>query len=342
MIRQRNISRGHSAYALFSPTKRREFFYQSRSHIIPQDHFAEEIARLRRLMVTLAPDVVFLNGFSVFVWMLFAAASAEGIPTVMQHAGIFSKEVLMYADRFSSSARRAFLAMERQTILSATEHIFLNKTSQAAFIASVGTVSPQHTHIIPLPYETALIDTAPAGQRRTGAALRIGCVARWDRIKNHQALLRLAKTAHDMKLPWLFETVTSIPHTTYRMQMKRSYQRYITVHPPMKRAALKQFYQSMDLMVLPSHFDVSPTVVLEAALAGIPTLITPEVGWADTYRNHKLDTYIMDFSDSVAVVQRIQALQKKRAPLSFQRFLLKNHAPERVFGAYVRLFRSIC
>ena len=341
-MRRRKMAPGYSLYTLFSPAKHYKSLYRSRSRIIPKEYFSDEITRLRYLIVAQAPDVVFINGFSTYAWLLLTAASAEGIPIVMQHAGILSIEVEMYADHFSAAARHMLFAMEQDTILSATEHVFLNQTSRAAFGATVGTVPPAQSHIIPLPCEKALIGSAPTAHHSPQTPLRIGCVARWDRIKNHKAVLQVAKTAHALKFPWIFESVTSIPKTAYCIQTKSAYRRFITVHPPMERAALKRFYESMDLMLLPSHFDVSPTVVLEAALAGVPTLITPEVGWADTYRHHKLGAYIMDFSDPKKVVHRIQILQRQRTTPAFRRFLLQNHAPERTFAAYVRLFRSVC
>jgi len=303
----------------------------------PRVWFAEEIATLRTHIRKVSPDVLFLNGYSVYAWLLMEAAAQEGLPIVIQHAGIARVEFEQYKHLYSLAGRKAMLAMERDIVASATFQVFLNEYSKDAFSKIVARVPAKQALVIPLPYSRNLIDTKPLPQEKH-EGITIGCVARWDRIKNHRALLGVAKEAKKRGLPWTVTAVTRIPDTKVDIRFKNDYRRTITLVPPMEQAALVDFYRSVDLCILPSHFDVSPTVVMEAALLGRPTLISAGVGWNTEYKKSGLGRWIVDFSDPAKVVRTIQARLKERPSPRFRKLLRATHAPNKVFAAYLRAF----
>ncbi|MFH1620881.1 MAG: glycosyltransferase family 4 protein [Patescibacteria group bacterium] len=306
--------------------------------------FAPQIKRIRSFIRRMEPDVLFLNGFSVYAWLLLEAAKQEHLPIAIQHAGIAKIEFTQYKHLYSKTGRAMVLQMEQDIVDAASKQIFLNDFSREVFCKKVAPVPKKQSIIIPLPYQESFLRSADlyrAREKNKTETINIGCVARWDRIKNHRAILRVAREAKKQKLPWKFTSVTRIPQTPIDLHFKQSYRKNIEVMLPMEQKALIPFYESMDLFVLPSHFDVSPTVVMEAALFGKKTLISPNVGWVSEYRSSGLRNWIIDFSDAKKVVDRIKKLLKKQANSNFRSIIRNRHSPDKIFSKYLQIFKSI-
>lgn len=317
---------------------------ESSKPVDPRVWFAPQIASLRRLIRRTRPEVLFLNGFSVFAWQLLEAAKLEGLPIVIQHAGISQVEFEQYKHLYTHAARMSVLRMERDIVDAATKQVFLNEFSREAFRTRVAPVPDAQAVIIPLPYQEIFSRQHPASRTKKSGSDKttvIGCVARWDRIKNHNAILRVAEEAKRQGLNWSFRSVTKIPDTQIQLRFKNAYRKAIEVVAPMTPADLMDFYRSIDLLVLPSHFDVSPTVVMEAALMGKPTLISPNVGWISEYLQNGLTEWVIDYEEAERVVKRIGRLLRKPSPTNFRESIRIRHKPEKVFKAYLRLFNSV-
>ncbi|MCR4322570.1 MAG: glycosyltransferase family 4 protein [Candidatus Azambacteria bacterium] len=306
-------------------------------NIDPCEVLSPRIIHLAKVIRSISPDIIFLNGFSLSSWVLMMAGHMAGIPIVMQHAGIWGKEIKMYSDWFPSAARKILYEMERDISRFADHEIFLNKRSWQAYNESVAQVGAHRATVIPLPYASFVYHE----KKRKKDAYDIGIVARWDRIKNHEAFLRVAKKAHEKKMPWTFHAVTSIPDTSTKKKFKDEYRKFISVKKPMDRKGITRFYKKMDLMILPSHFDVSPFVVIEAAMEGTTTLISPNVGHADEYKKAGAQKWVIDFSDVAAVVRRIQKIISTAPPKKLIRSFEKLHNPERVCSQYLQLFTTV-
>jgi len=331
-------------FACRLPNDRMIPFLQLRRKQDSSVYFSEEIDALRRFIRKVQPDVLFLNGYSVFSWILLQAASEEGVPIVNQHAGIARVEFEQYRHLYSRAGMDSMLRMERDIVGTASVQIFLNAYSRDAFSKIVATVPKKSSRVIPLPYSEAF--ARDASRRNRGLAgkdangIVIGCVARWDRIKNHKALLSLAREARRLGLPWKFKSVTNIPETKFAARFKAAYRREIEVVAPMEQSELPTFYRSVDALVLPSHFDVSPTVVMEAALLRKATLISPGVGWNSEYREYGLENWIMDFSDPGKVVRRLRRLLREPPASRFREMIRTRHAPRTIFSAYLKAFED--
>src|SRR3989338_71757 len=167
--------------------------------------------------------------------------------------------------------------IEKEAAETASTNIFLNEYSREVFQNTVRPDVMRGSIIIPLPHSGWPFTGNFIPQKRDARIL--GVVARWDRIKNQGAILAVAEEVNRQRLPWRIRSVTEIPDTPVQADFKARYRELIDILPHMKREALREFYGSVDMMILPSHFDVSPTVVMEAVSVGIPTLISPNVGW---------------------------------------------------------------
>ena len=314
-------------------------FVQKKNDRRPDIVAARTIDFLATVIKQQKPDIFFLNGFSVFAWMLFEAARKTGTPIIIQHAGIFAQEVRQYSQKFSPQGRRACYWMERQTARYAHANIFLNETSRDVFSSTLRIQKIAGSEIIPLPHPGWKF---VAKKRRHDDDLSIGCVARWDRIKNHDGLLAFAHAAHAMKLPWKFYAVTTIPDTTVRADFKKDYRSVIHVVPKMNRVELKKFYERIDVLLVPSHFETGPFVVLEAAACGVPALISPRIGWTSEYRKQGMKDWIVDFAHPYTAVRTLRDLMSRThiaETTKFAKWLEMGHSPETIYQSYLRLFR---
>lgn len=97
----------------------------------------------------------------------------------------------------------------------------------------------------------------------------------------------------------------------------------------------------MDLMILPSHFDVSPHVVPEALFNGVPTLISPNVGWVSDYQRTGAKNWIIDFGNPEKVVKRILELKNKLIPEKLIKTLMQNSNPEYSLKKFLNVFKKI-
>lgn len=305
----------------------------------PDKLLRKEIDVAKSVIQDERPDLLFLNGFALHAWILLRAAYEEGVPVVMQHAGIWKKEIQIYRDYFSPAGRRMMYEMERNITDWGSHEIFLNDFSRRIYESLVQRVPKSRRSIIPLPMPIQMCKTAkPLSKSKVK---RIGIVARWDRIKNHPAFLAVAREADKQNMSWEFHSVTRIPESDKMLELKNEYRKRIVVHGLMKTKKLARFYQGMDLMLLPSKFDVSPHVVLEAACQGTGTIISPNVGWVDAYKKTGNSVWIGDFEKPKEVVKKIQRLMGKKQNQKFFSYVNKEHAPERVHTAYLNLFKRI-
>lgn len=303
--------------------------------------FEPEINNFKEILREVRPDIVFLNGFIPYSWFLLWAAAEEGIPTAFQHAGILAKEVGCYPDLYSEGSLRMMKLLERNATEVATANIFLNEHSKNACMELVRPTSMQGVSILPLPHAGwSYRDSTPrASERRS-----IGVVARWDRIKNHPAVLSLAKEIQKQELPWTISAVTTIPATNKNLEFKKEYRSLIKVLAPMEHDDLRVFYREQDVCLLPSLFETAGGVVAEALAEGTPTLISEGVGWVDEYRATGMDSWIADFTNPKQVVATLKehfsrTIWPETAKLASH--IQEHHDPKKVFTQYLSVFESL-
>jgi glycosyltransferase involved in cell wall biosynthesis len=299
------------------------------------------INKVGELIKKSSADIVFLNGFSVSNWIIMQAAHSVNKKIVIQHAGIWTKEVNMYKHFFSSWGRKLVLQMEKDISDCVDCQIFLNDFSRKVYNKIVNKVPVAKSRIIPLPFMGRQHAQLKIKKINSAQPIKIGIVARWDRIKNQQAVLDLAKEIRRQNLNWQIYSVTVIPETKKFLTFKKQYRQLIKVIPPMKYTELPKFYRKMDLMILPSHFDVSPNVVLEAAREGIVTIISPNVGWVTEYKRNGFADLIVDFSKPNLVVKKINRIIGGRPTSKLLNSLLKKHEKNKIFKEYLRLFGEL-
>lgn len=304
----------------------------------PKASGREIIKNIRSIIKKESPDVVFINGNSCFAWTYLIAAKEEKIPIVALHAGVWSVEIDIYRDMFTEAGTKIMKNMELDFATIPDKNIFLNETSKEFFFKNVKRIPDKKTEIIPLPCEPS---SKKERSKKPSKNFNVGIVARWDRIKNHKAFLDLAKISRRENNNWKFYSVTSIPQTQTNKEMKDEYRNIINVVEPMPHPQLNKFYRKMNIMLLPSVFDVSPHVVLEAAVEGVPTFISSGVGYSKKFKKEGLEHFVIDFSDTQKAFKKIKSLKEKKYPTNFVKKMIKEHDPKIIFKKISNVFKEI-
>jgi glycosyltransferase involved in cell wall biosynthesis len=304
------------------------------------------VSKVSILLKEIKPDLVFLNGFSLSNWVIMQAAHQSGIPSCIQHAGLWKKELIASGSSFSPSIKKIFSSYEKEAFKKTAHQIILNDFSRDELF-EIHNVSKKEflkkTSIIPLPIE---IDKPKKVSLIAPKVFQIGVVARWDRIKNHSAVYRLAKYIKDNNFNCRINVVTKWD-PSYKTNFKDKYQNIVNIIPPMSPKELKNFYKDQDIVLIPSRFDVSPTVLMEALLLGKPVVISNKVGWVTDYKKFEIHELVFNFTDSgEKIFKKIEKLLSSKDKYLPQFTLLQNkiineHSNKKVFDQYYKLFKII-
>jgi len=320
--------------------------YSAKKGVIPNS-LQGPLEIITGVIKELKPDIVLLNGFSIINWFILRAAKNAGIPVVVGHHGLWFKEFNNILNKMSPATEAILRDMEKDATRLADRQVFLNEFSRDEFAKNLIKPRLGRSVIIPLPYN-------PVFQKRSKTILpqkffntdkiKLGTVSRWDPVKGPEKFLQTALVAKKLKMPFEFYAVIKLKYKHERIErFKTAFAKNVNVIPQLPQEELPAFYSQMDLMILPSAFDVSPTVVMEAALQGRMTVISPNVGWVSEYRKLGLGEWIVDFSKPKQAIEKVVALINKnnQAVAKFVRSIKTKHDAKRVFGEYDKLFRRL-
>lgn len=332
-------------YKLYFPGQQLQDITQAETKIDPALILKKSIEVLADLIRQKKPDVVFLNGFGLFNWMLLKAAQQTGVPVVIQHAGIWTKELWIHKALYSVAGRKIMEKMERDSSELTAAEIFLNEWSRDYYHKNVAKRLDKQNYIIPLPFNFSVFKKLSTNKIDSQfffdeQKLHIGVIARWDEIKNHKLIFSLAKEAKKLQLPWQIHTITNIPDQLKSQNIKKQYEKIIDVIAPLDRAGISDFCNSVDLLLQPSLFDVSPTVVLEAIASNTPIAISQNVGYVHDFKTYQAKDWILS-NDTSSVIKQIKKIANKPMPATLKKRLRTAHDNERVFASYLNLFTKV-
>ncbi len=247
-----------------------------------------------------APDVVLVNGTYYAPWILAKAAEELGIPVVLRYAGVLKRE----AAHKNYFIRRRLLAHEKWLASMANAVIFPSVLCRKIVEEEVVGSQMDSGVVIPNP-----VSQTGRLERNSIGRYTIAAIGRWTPIKNFQAFVGLHKALRNERWPHRALMVTSyrdekfgIPQTIERLD-------------PMSQEELKKFYQTVDLLVVPSLFETFCNVAAEALVHGVSVLVSEQVGFAEILRQAGLERMIIpSFEDARLVADRTK--QIKKAPLT--------------------------
>lgn len=281
----------------------------------------------------IAPEVIVLSGFGVSNWYLAEAARRLGIPFVLSHHGFWFHEI----GNAPAAIQPRLLRMEQSATEQAAVNVYLNTWSRQLMHQHYPTTLREDDHVIPLPYNPVFLEDVEPLPLDVSEKIVVGFVARWDTIKNVVVVRELAEQARDMY-------VISPMRIGLRTELKEEEQRFrevVDVREPMLPEDLVRLYRRCDVMILPSRFDVSPTVVMEAALQGKGTIISPNVGWIDLYERHHMNDWVVRDVTAQHLEEAIRTCHALSPPRAFLDEIREKHHPDRVFDLWSSLIQGL-
>jgi glycosyltransferase involved in cell wall biosynthesis len=325
---------GHDEYIIFKTFFGYKKIREAKSPGIPKPTLAA-IKKVKALVKSINPDVVLINGFHVSNWIFLTAASELKIPIYSVLHGLWFNEI---STEMTSHGRKLTLSMEADIARFSKKLFFVSQFSLEQFEKNVIRVDRKKLKAIPLPYNP--VYGSPPKSHNTGKTFNIGMVSRWDPIKNPKGFLDVAMQASKLKLPWKFHAVMTFTKNQELAPLKRDFRKYVKMLPPARPKDLKKFYGKMDLMLLPSEFDVLGAVVMEAALQNRLTLISQNVGWKYDYKKFGMSGMIDPFTDPLKTVGKIRKYLRKSPPKNFVRNIRKVHSPDAIFNDLIKTLES--
>lgn len=268
----------------------------------PRKQWGILIETTKEILRNEAPDIVLINGTYSFPWILAQAAHELGIPIVLRYAGILQKEIT----NKGYFVRKRLLVYERWIGSVAHAIIFPSTLCRKVVEREILCHPVKSGVVIPNP---VTLKEVPRAHPKRKARYIIAAIGRWTAIKNFQAFLALHTSLQSEKWPHRAIMVTSywdekfgIPETIERRSS-------------MSQEDLRAFYRSIDLLVVPSHFETFCNVAAEALVHGCSVLVSENVGIADVLRKSGLSRMIIpSFDDPAVVVAAVKRLAQ--APLT--------------------------
>lgn len=248
----------------------------------------------KKIMIQQAPDVVLLNGTYSTPWILGQAAKELGIPIVLRYAGVLQKEV----EHKNFFIKKRLLAYEKWLASAAAAIIFPSKICQQIVETEIVGEQVKNGVVIPNP-ATTVKSIVP---RNTGR-FTIAAIGRWTRIKNFQAFIELHKELLAEEWPHRVIMVTS--HWDEKFGIPETIER----KAQMSQDDLFDFYRSVDLLVVTSHFETFCNVAAEALVQGASVLVSKNVGFSDILIKAGLRRMVVDsFDDKAKVLKAIRKI----------------------------------
>lgn len=108
---------------------------------------------------------------------------------------------------------------------------------------------------------------------------------------------------------------------------------------------VKPFYAIADVMVLPSHSEGSPNVLLEAMAANVPAVATA-VGGVPEIATHEENALLVEARNSEALAQAISQLLNdkefaQKLAANAQQRVIKNHSPQSRLRSLLEFYREL-
>lgn len=282
---------------------------------------AKEILRLE------SPDILLINGTYHTPWILAQAAKDLGIPIVLRYAGVLQKEI----SNKNFFVRKRLLSFEKWIASSASAIIFPSELCRRTVEKIIFEHPIKHSHIIPNPVIKHFAKK-PHGDGR----FTIATVGRWAPVKNfksfialHEKLLKENWPHRAIMITSFRGKVTDLPET-------------IEQRPPMSHDDLIKFYQSIDLLIVPSHFETFCNVAAEAVAAGASVLVSKNIGFSEILIKAGLKRMIVnDFNNTQETASAVKNIPKKKISRAEAKKVIALLEPGRIHKNILNILKHV-
>lgn len=293
-----------------------------------KDKYAELIETYVGLIKNECPDLILINGTYFVPWCLFQAGKQLGIPMVLHYHGILTKETAHYAPELRKLVKEMEQTFDNENLL----YIFPSNLAKTTVENEVFGHAVSRSAVVPnsIPNHFFNIKT-------TGLTKDIAFIGRWSAIKNPEFIKKISRYDTGKNGDYSFNIVSDTKTAQNRIGKGFS---NINYHEPMNSKNLAKFYGNMGIILSPSYFETYGNVAQEAIASGIPALVGPNMGIAETFREFGLSQYIVDFSSTKNVYEKIKDLSGRPISANVRKMLKLNLTSQIVNERLVRILRG--
>lgn len=245
-----------------------------------------------------AVDIVLINGTYNMPWILAQAAHELGIPFVLRYAGVLQREI----SHKNFLVRNRLLHYEKWLTLTASAIIFPSTICRKVVEKEIVGGSIKNWVVIPNPAKRCRSIKAKRDGRYTFAA-----IGRWTPIKNFQAAIALHKEL--LHEGWQHRAIMVTSHWDDKFGFPETMEQ----KEPMSHEELLQFYKSVNLIVVASHFETFCNVAAEALINGTSVLVSINVGFSEILIKAGLQRMVIDsFENPTKVAEAVKRIAEKK------------------------------
>lgn len=159
-----------------------------------------------------------------------------------------------------------------------------------------------------------------------GSQKNIAFIGRWSAIKNPGFIKRISRYDNRKNNGHNFNVVSD----QKKPEIKIGGCDNVNYLQPMDSLDLAQFYGTMGMVLSPSTFETYGNVAQESLASGIPALVGPNMGIAETFRQLGLSKYIVDFKSTKDVYDRINDFSGEPITDKVKKMLRFNLTPQAI------------
>ena len=263
------------------------------------------------------------------VFLANALSSRYDIKTIIQHHGIDALQLLN--GRFpiitkiqNSILRRVFIKQLNNIDLNVSVSKLVEKK-----LHSYEEYSPISEYVL---YNGVDKEKFYPFKEKPSETYSIGCVANFWPIKDHINLIKavesiIADGVEDISLRLIGKGETLEKCVNY--VRKNNLGRYVSFEKERAHTKLNQFYNELNLLVLPSYYEALGCVLLEAWATNTPVISIDNQGFSEILPENELENLLASKQDSQSLKEKIMGEYEKKRVLVFdERYYITNTISE--------------
>lgn len=191
-------------------------------------------------------------------------------------------------------------------------------SAQARGARSMRPVAVKSSIVLHNGVDVSLFNPGPGGAKPDGETLVVGCVGNVSREKGQRDLVEAARIAEDAlrreraaaKIELRF--VGSGPDLAHCRALARKLGVNAEFLPEVRHELLPDFYRTLDLFALPTHYDGFGCVYTEAYACGVPFIATDKAGAAELIPECDRDVWLAKPGDAADLAGKIARFARER------------------------------
>lgn len=144
----------------------------------------------------------------------------------------------------------------------------------------------------------------------------IGCIGNYQQLKDHITLLKAIHILHNAQLiPEMRLRLIGhgpLEETLRHYVIEQHLEEVVFFEKEIDHSKLPEFYNTLDLFVLPSYFEGFGCVFTEAAACGVPFIMCKGQGAAEYIPDTEADKWLIEKGDSKSLADKIYQYYKHR------------------------------